>query len=291
MKFPVIGVVGSGTMGRGIAIAAATSGRQVRLYDVSAEVLTAAMGSIDSILQKGVERGKISEDEKPRIIARFKYSEEMTVLADSDVVIEAAPEHMDLKKKIFQGLIDICRDDTILASNTSALSITAIAATMNKPERIAGMHFFNPANIMKLVEVVQSRFTSEETMQGLCELSEDMGKTPARVKDTPGFIVNRVARSFYSESLKILEERVADIETIDRIVTAHGFKLGPFQLMDLIGIDVNYEVTRAFHETYHGEPRYRPSHIQKALVDAGMLGRKTGRGFYEYNVESKAGKE
>ena len=176
----------------------------------------------------------------------------------------------------------VCRADALIATNTSSLSVTTLAADVTHPERFAGMHFFNPAHLMKLVEIVVGRNTADSTAEALTGLATSLKKTPVLVRDTPGFIVNRVARSFYNESLKILEDGVASPECIDRIMKAGGFKMGPFELMDLIGLDVNYEVTRSLFEAYHFEPRFRPSHLQKALVDAGALGRKSGRGFYEY---------
>lgn len=269
-------------MGRGIAISAATGGYDVSLYDIDQQALDAAQQAIEKSVAKGVEKGKIPAEEQPKILARIRTTMSLDDLGAGELIVEAVPESMDLKKKIFGQLSGICSKDAILASNTSSLSITSISAVVDNPGRVVGMHFFNPANIMKLVEVIAGRFTSEETVANVCEIAEKMGKTPARVKDTPGFIVNRVARSFYTESLRILEEGVADEAAIDRVMQAHGFRMGPFTLMDLIGNDVNVEVTRSLYEAYHGEARYRPSHIQEALVDAGMLGKKSGRGFYNY---------
>ncbi|MEO8665117.1 MAG: 3-hydroxyacyl-CoA dehydrogenase NAD-binding domain-containing protein, partial [Ignavibacteria bacterium] len=221
---------------------------------------------------------------RKEISDNLNYTSQFTDLKDCDYIIEAAPEDVELKKEIFTKLNDICRDNTILTTNTSSLSVTAISAFVKtNPQRVAGMHFFNPANIMKLVEVVKGRFTSEETFETTYELSKKLGKVPVAAKDTPAFIVNRIARPFYGEALKILSEGSGEVETIDKVMKdCGGFVMGPFTLMDLIGIDINFSVTRSVYEAFFNDPKYRPSFIQKKMVDANLLGKKTKMGFYNY---------
>lgn len=275
-------ILGGGAMGRGIALAGLLAGKRVLVYDTLRESRDRAWAAVEKTLGSMAEKGKLSEEQRERVLGAFRLTGEMAELAGSTFVIEAVPESMDLKKQLFRELAAICPEDAIFASNTSSLSITALSTAVPNPARVAGMHFFNPAHLMKLVEVIAGRFTSAETLDAVIQLAEDLGKTAVEAKDTPGFIVNRIARPFYNEALRMLEERVADEATIDRIVRAHGFRMGPFELMDFIGHDVNYEVTRSLFDAFNGEPRYRPSQIQRALVDAGLLGRKTGRGFYSY---------
>lgn len=282
MIIKTIGVIGSGTMGGGIAIAAALSGHSVLLNDVSQDVIDASLERIKKVLQVSVDKGKLSAVALNSAVSAIESAVNYEALEPADLVIEAAPESIELKKNIFRELSRVCHPDAILATNTSSLSITTISSSARRPECVVGMHFFNPAHIMKLVEVVVGRFTSDAVVATVMTLAEKIGKTPVRVKDTPGFIVNRVARPFYNEALRISEDGVADIPQIDRIMKAHGFRMGPFELMDLIGNDVNYEVTRSLFEAFHYDPRYRPSHIQRAYVEAGQLGKKTGRGFYDY---------
>lgn len=282
MIIKTIGVIGSGTMGGGIAIAAALSDHRVLLNDFSKDVIDASLERIKKVLQTSVDKGKLSAVAMYSAVSAIEPAVNYEALESADLVIEAAPESIELKKNIFSELSRICHPDAILATNTSSLSITTISTSTHRPECVVGMHFFNPAHIMKLVEVVIGRFTSDAVVATVMALAEKMGKTPVRVKDTPGFIVNRVARPFYNEALRISEDGVADIPQIDRIMKAHGFRMGPFELMDLIGNDVNYEVTRSLFEAFHYDPRYRPSHIQRAYVEAGQLGKKTGRGFYDY---------
>lgn len=282
MIIKTIGVIGSGTMGGGIAIAAALSDHRVLLNDVSKDVIDASLERIKKVLQASVDKGKLSAVAMHSAVSAMEPAVNYEALGSADLVIEAAPESIELKKNLFSELSRICHPDAILATNTSSLSITTISTSAHRPECVVGMHFFNPAHIMKLVEVVIGRFTSDAVVATVMALAEKMGKTPVRVKDTPGFIVNRVARPFYNEALRISEDGVADIPQIDRIMKAHGFRMGPFELMDLIGNDVNYEVTRSLFEAFHYDPRYRPSHIQRAYVEAGQLGKKSGRGFYDY---------
>ena len=280
-----IGIIGSGTMGSGIAEVAALNGYEVILHDVSADALANALARVTSDLQRSVSKGRISQDDAVQAGERFHPRESFADLAGVELVIEAALESLDVKREIFQKLDEIMPGDVILATNTSSLSITAIGAMTRRPERVVGMHFFNPPPVMKLVEIVQGKHTSQRTIQVALDVASSMGKTPVLCKDTPGFIVNRVARPFYGEALRLLGEGVASVEEIDRIVRAEGgFRMGPFELMDLIGIDVNYAVTQSVYEQFFHEPRFRPHPIQRQMVDAGTLGRKTRRGFYSYDT-------
>ncbi|MBI1806513.1 MAG: 3-hydroxybutyryl-CoA dehydrogenase [Ignavibacteria bacterium] len=279
-----IGIVGAGTMGAGIAHVAAISGCRVFLHDISDEVLTKALERIETELQKGVEKTKITAEQASGARSNIQPTSTFNDFSNCEVVIEAALEDLEIKRDIFRELETACTPETIFASNTSSLSITAIAASIKSTARVVGLHFFNPPHLMKLVEVIRGNETSEHTMQRSAELVSQFGKTPVVVKDTPGFIVNRIARPFYGEALRLLGEGVASVEEIDRIVRLEGgFKMGPFELMDLIGIDVNFAVTRSMYEQTFGEPRYRPHLIQQTMVNAGMLGRKTKRGFYDYS--------
>ena len=278
------GVIGSGTMGRGIAICTASAGIKTVLYDINPEVLNNAALIFEKDLGRSVEKKKISPEKKEEILRNIILTSEFTDLKDSDFVIEAALEDMELKKDIFSGLDDLCGSKTILSTNTSSLSVTTISTYVKKnPERVIGMHFFNPANIMKLVEIVKGDFTDEKTIDITKELSNKLGKVSVTAKDTPAFIVNRIARPFYGEALKILSEGTADAAKTDSIMkSCGGFVMGPFELMDLIGIDVNFSVTKSVYEAFFNDPKYRPNFIQKKMVDAGLLGRKTKRGFYKY---------
>lgn len=278
------GVIGSGTMGRGIAICTASAGIKTVLYDINPEVLNNAALIFEKDLGRSVEKKKISPEKKEEILRNIILTSEFTDLKDSDFVIEAALEDMELKKDIFSGLDDLCGSETILSTNTSSLSVTTISTYVKKnPERVIGMHFFNPANIMKLVEIVKGDFTDEKTIDITKELSNKLGKVSVTAKDTPAFIVNRIARPFYGEALKILSEGTADAAKTDSIMkSCGGFVMGPFELMDLIGIDVNFSVTKSVYEAFFNDPKYRPNFIQKKMVDAGLLGRKTKRGFYKY---------
>ncbi len=280
-----IGIIGSGTMGRGIAICSALAGFETVVNDISAEALTNSGSAIEKILSVSAEKKKITEEEKDAALSRIKYASDFNTLKDCDFIIEAAAEDEQIKKDIFSRLDSICRSDAILSTNTSSLSVTNIStAVKNNTGRVIGMHFFNPANIMKLVEIVKGDFTSDETLQTTIELTQKLKKTPVTAKDTPAFIVNRIARPFYGEALKIFAEGTSDPETIDKVMKECGrFAMGPFELMDLIGIDVNFSVTKSVYEAFFNDPKYRPSFIQKKMTDANMLGRKTGRGFYNYN--------
>lgn len=276
-----IGVVGAGTMGQGIAQICAQAGYKTILFDINAQVLQKAEATTVKNLDKGIERGKVTEQEKQATLANLTFTGD-TLQLSCDVIMEAIVEKLEIKQSIFRELADINTPDTILASNTSSIPITQIAAAVPNPERVVGMHFFNPAHIMKLVEVISGAATSPEIAETIKQLAEKLGKTAVMAKDSPGFIVNRVARHFYVEGLKLLEEGVADVETIDKLMQASGFKMGPFELMDLIGVDTNYSVTTSMFEAFHYDPKFRPSRIQQQKVDAGHHGRKSGRGFYKY---------
>ena len=279
-----VAVIGSGTMGSGIAQVAATAGCTVKIYDTNQDALSRSKNALETTLTKLVEKEKINDVEKSRISNAITYVGTLKDLSDSDLVIEAIVENIEVKRKVFSELETLVSEATILASNTSSLSIASIAASCQKPERVIGIHFFNPAPLMQLVEVIPAIQTSEEVTKKVVEIISNWKKVVAVAKDTPGFIVNRVARPFYSEALRILEEGFADIATIDwSMKTIGGFRMGPFELMDFIGHDVNYTVTETVFTSFYFDPRYKPSFTQKRLTEAGFLGRKSGRGFYNYN--------
>jgi len=273
-------VLGAGTMGAGIAYAAAAAGDRVYLYDLGAEQLERGRTTIEGILSGGVKRGKTSEEEAAAIRQRITCTTSLSEMGDASLVVEAVVERLDVKQALFSQLEEIVADSAILASNTSSLAITAIAGALKRPERVVGMHFFNPAHIMKLVEVIEGYRTSAETMERTSEHCRRMGKTPVRAKDTPGFIVNRVARNFYGEAFRIVGEGAATVEQVDRCMKAIGFRMGPFELMDMIGIDVNLMVTQSVYAQYFNDARFRPHLIQQKMVESGLLGKKSGGGFY-----------
>ncbi|HEX8599293.1 MAG TPA: 3-hydroxyacyl-CoA dehydrogenase NAD-binding domain-containing protein [Chloroflexia bacterium] len=277
-----IAVLGAGTMGAGIAQTAAQSGFDVLLYDIKDDFVQRGVSNIRSALQGRVDKGKMSQEEMEGITGRISTTTNRDDAAAAEVIIEAAPEDMALKREIFGSLSSLSSPNTILASNTSSLSITSIAAAADRPESVVGMHFFNPAPVMPLVEVIAGARTSPDVRQAVAQLARDMGKTPVLAADSPGFIVNRVARPFYGESLKMLGEGFAGVAQIDDAIKAAGFRMGPFELMDLIGIDINFAVTKSVYEAFFGEPRYRPHPIQQRMVEGGTIGRKSGRGFYTY---------
>jgi 3-hydroxybutyryl-CoA dehydrogenase len=284
--FETIGILGSGTMGAGIAQICAQNGASVILYDIEQRFLDTATSRIRDSLQKAVEKGKLPADDLEPVCARISYSTHLEDLRDCDLTIEAVPEDIELKKRIFRELDGLCKPETILASNTSSLSITALGGATQRPQQVAGLHFFNPVPLMRLVEVIRGQRTSEETVQALQQFAKALHKTPVIAQDTPGFIVNRVARPFYGEALKILGENAGSpevIRTIDAVMReAGGFRMGPFELMDLIGIDVNYAVTQSVWNAYFQNTRYRPHPLQRKMVEAGLLGKKSGEGFYKY---------
>ncbi len=283
-----VGIIGGGTMGSGIAQVAATAGCSVKLYDTKTEALEKAKADLEKIMDRLLEKGKINSEEKQRIQNNIKYVNSLKELKDSDLTIEAIVENLDIKKNVFSTLEKFVSDDCIIASNTSSLSIASIASSLQKPERCIGIHFFNPAPLMKLVEVIPAVQTSEETLKISVKTITDWGKIVAVAKDTPGFIVNRVARPFYGEALRIYEEGIASFAEIDTAMKEiGGFRMGPFELMDFIGNDVNYTVTETVFEAFYYDPRYKPSFTQKRFAEAGYLGRKSGKGYYNYSDDGK----
>ena len=279
----LIGVLGAGTMGSGIAQVCAQAGFETLLYDVSQQFIDNGLGRIRSFLQRSRARGKITAEEEKQILERLISTLQLEDFRECALVIEAAPEQIDLKRDMFKKLDALCPPDALLATNTSSFSVTAIAGATRQPERVLGMHFFNPPPLMALVEIIRGDRTSPATMEKAISIARQIGKTPVAAKDTPGFIVNRIARPFYNEALRILGDGQAEVEAIDRIMKeAGGFPMGPFELMDLIGIDINFAATQSLHQSFFYDSRFRPSPIQQRMALAGNLGRKTGRGFYTY---------
>lgn len=281
----IVGVIGGGTMGSGIAQVAATAGCMVNLYDTNQMALDKAKASLEKILNRLIEKGRIDNNEKIRIQNNINYVDSLKELSDSNLTIEAIIENLDIKKKVFSELESYVSKKCIIASNTSSLSIASIASSLESPERCIGIHFFNPAPLMRLVEVIPAIQTSNEVIKKTVEIIKGWKKTVAVAKDTPGFIVNRVARPFYGEALRIYEEGIADFLTIDSAIKNQGgFRMGPFELMDFIGNDVNYTVTETVYNAFYQDPRYKPSFTQQRLSEAGYLGRKSGKGFYDYKT-------
>lgn len=282
----VIGIVGAGAMGAGIAQVAAMAGNEVRLFDTSSEAKNNALLKITESINKFVAKGQVSPEEGVAITGRIYLCEKLETFADCDMVIEAIIEDLAVKKALFINLESVVTAHCILATNTSSLSVTSIASSLNRPERCIGVHFFNPPVLMKLVEVVPAIQTNRDITNQVKKMIESWGKTVVLAKDTPGFIVNKVARPFYSEAIRILEEGIADVVTIDQAMTENGFKMGPFTLMDFIGHDVNYRVTESVWKSFFYDSRYRPSFTQLRLLEAGYLGKKSGKGFYDYTIEN-----
>ena len=281
-EIKTIAIAGAGTMGAGIAQVFAQAGFKVTLFDINEQTLDKAKSLIITQLEAAVSKGKVSEIEKNNALAKLTFSTTASDLI-ADLIIEAIVEKLDVKKTLFRQLAEQNATTTILASNTSSLPITQLANDVSQPNRVVGLHFFNPAHLMKLVEIIAGAETDDQTISAMKSLVEKIGKTPVVCKDSPGFIVNRVARHYYVESLKVAEENIAPIETIDKLMESAGFKMGPFKLMDTIGNDINFAVTSSLFDSFHQDAKFRPSRLQQQKVDAGHLGKKTGKGFYNYN--------
>ena len=282
-----IGIIGSGTMGSGIAQIAATADCDVFLYDVQQDALDKSELSLKKILTRLIEKDRITEAIKIKILSKIHYTIQLEDLAKCDLIIEAIIEDPAIKKSVFEKIENLASQDCIIASNTSSLSITSLASALKYSSRFIGIHFFNPAPLMKLVEIIPAIQTDEAIIQKTKSIINDWGKLVVFAKDTPGFIVNKVARPFYSEGLRIFEEGIADYSTIDwALKSIGGFRMGPFELMDYIGNDVNYTVTESVWKAFYYDPRYKPAFTQKRLCEAGYLGKKSGKGFYDYSDQA-----
>jgi 3-hydroxybutyryl-CoA dehydrogenase len=279
-----VGVIGAGTMGQGIAQVCAVAGYNVLFFDISTVAIEKGIESIRHNLDLLVAKGKILKPQAANVISRISSTRTITEVK-ADLIIEAVVENLEVKRKLFQTLEEINQNSCILTSNTSSIPITQISQGLKNPSRFAGLHFFNPATIMKLVEIIRGTSTSEETISLLKDFAIKLGKQLVTAQDSPGFIVNRVARHYYVEALKVLEENISSVEGIDQLLRSSGFKMGPFELMDLIGVDVNFSVTISMYNSFHQDPKFRPSRIQQQKVDAGHHGRKTGKGFYDYETK------
>src|SRR4029077_13648695 len=282
-----VGVVGAGTMGAGIAQIAALGGYRTVIYELDSRPRERGLEQLRAALRRGAERRRWKEQDAIDALGRIETDSIIEVLRDCDLVIEAAPEDLELKRNLFERLATVCGPSTVLATNTSSLSVTAIAASVPEPRRIVGMHFFNPPALMQLVEIVAGDESGEPALELTAEVAKGMGRTPIRARDSVGFVAHRCVRPFFLESLRMLGEGVAPHDEIDRIVRlGAGLRMGPFELMDLIGIDVNFAVAKSFWEQSFGEPRWRPTPIHERMVASGRLGRKTGRGFYVYEKDT-----
>lgn len=280
-----VGICGAGTMGRGIAIASLLAGHSVVMFDINQQAVDAALGYVTSQLQKSVEKGKMSKETYDAI--DLTGGTDIALLAPSTMVVEAVAELVDVKHHLFAAIESVVSTSCILTSNTSSISIASIARVLTSPERFAGLHFFNPAHIMKLVEVIRGPRTSDATIAQCVDFASGLGKTPVVAKDAPGFIVNRIARNYYNEAQRIVMEGASSVEHVDVLMKGLGFKMGPFELMDLIGVDVNLDVTKSQWQQFFQEPRFTPSLMQQQAVDAGLHGKKSGRGFYDYSANDK----
>ena len=279
-----IGIIGAGAMGSGIAQVAATADCRVYLYDTRPEALVTSKEKLAKIMKRLIEKGRVNEVQSADIQGHIEYVESLESMAECDLIIEAIVENLEVKQSVFSTLENIVSETCILATNTSSLPVTAIAAACKHPERVLGIHFFNPAPLMKLVEIIPAIQTADAVFEQAKAIIDGWGKLTVQAKDTPGFIVNRVARPFYGEALRLLEEGVADVATIDwAMTTIGGFRMGPFTLMDYIGNDINYAVTETVFKAFYYDDRYRPAFTQKRLTEAGYLGRKAGRGYYDYS--------
>lgn len=284
-----IGIIGAGTMGTGMAQVASTHGHQVVLYDAFSDQLRKSEGGLRKILNRQIEKGRMTSDEVSGIMNRITFTDDLEACRPCGLILEAIVEDLDTKKEIFRKIEAVVSDEAILSSNTSSLSIASISSALDKPDRFLGVHFFNPAPLMKLVEIIPGISTSSDVIASARSLINSWEKVTVLAKDTPGFIVNRVARPFYGEALRIYEEGIADHATIDwAMKELGGFRMGPFELMDLIGHDVNYKVTESVFKEFYYDPRFKPSFAQKRLVEAGRLGRKSGIGFYDYRDGAEA---
>lgn len=276
-----IAVIGAGTMGQGISQVCALAGYSVMLYDIQADITKIAIAAIRKNLDISVEKNKLSAPQKDEALSRIQAVGDFRQL-QVDLVIEVVVEKLEVKHKILSELEKINALDCLMVSNTSSFPITQLASVLKHKGRFAGLHFFNPAPAMKLVEIIRGSSTSDHTIEALNSFVSSISKSAVQAADSPGFIVNRVARLFYTEALKIVEDGVTDFETVDSLLRSSGFKMGPFQLMDLIGVDTNFEVTTSMYNAFYQDPKFRPSRIQQRKVDAGHHGRKSGKGFYEY---------
>ncbi len=280
-EIQTVGVIGAGTMGQGIAQVCAMAGFTTLLYDVNTEVLAKGLEAIHKNLEVAVEKKKTTRIQKDETVSRILLVKTLSEMK-ADLIIEAVVEKLEVKQKLFVELEQINQGNAILSTNTSSIPITQIASVLKNPALCIGLHFFNPVHIMKLVEVISGVATDSSLVSKMKDFSIRLGKIPVMAKDSPGFIVNRVARHFYVESLKVLEENITDVKTIDSLMESAGFKMGPFKLMDLIGVDTNFSVTSSMYNSFHQDSKFRPSRIQQQKVDAGHWGKKTGKGFYDY---------